>query len=200
MTDFIEEQKEYVAANFDNLVLPNQIIETTLFEECFFHNCELSETTFMDCEFIDCHFSQCNLSVIKINECRFSDVVFEECKIVGVDWTEANWPSILPFSPIKFTKCILNDSTFVGLHLNEIAIEECSARNVDFRRGRFCDASFAETDLANSFFNETDLSGSDFTEAVNYRIDINHNRIKGATFSRSEAVRLLECLDIELVD
>ena len=49
-------------------------------------------------------------------------------------------------------------------------------------------------------FKETDLTGADFTGAVNYRIDINHNKIKKAKFSRLEAVSLLESLDIELTD
>ena len=49
-------------------------------------------------------------------------------------------------------------------------------------------------------FEETDLSGADFTEAVNYTINILHNSIKKANFSRFEAVSLLEGLDIVLVD
>jgi len=94
----------------------------------------------------------------------------------------------------------MNDSTFMGLSLNEIVIAECKAQEVDLREGSFCDADFSYTDFTNSLFNETNLSGSDFTEASNYQIDINYNNVKGAKFSRHEAVCLLESLGIELVD
>ena len=88
----------------------------------------------------------------------------------------------------------------IGLSLNEIVIEECKAHEVDFREGSFCDANFTFTDFSNSLFNETNLSVSDFTETSNFQIDINYNIVKGAKFSRYEAVCLLESLGIELVD
>ena len=71
---------------------------------------------------------------------------------------------------------------------------------MDFREGSFCEADFRSTDFANSLFKETDLTGADFTGAVNYRIDVNYNKISRAKFSRYEAVNLLESLGIELVD
>jgi fluoroquinolone resistance protein len=104
------------------------------------------------------------------------------------------------FSPVKFFKCIINDSSFFGLSLDEIVIEACKAYDVDFREGSFSKANFTFTDFTNSLFNGTNLSGADFTEAVNYRIDINYNVINRAKFSRYEAISLLESLQIELKD
>jgi len=149
---------------------------------------------------VDCHFINCNISVIKITQSKFSDVVFDECKVIGVDWTKAYWPSMTFCSPIKFHKCILNDSSFMGLNLQEIVIEECKAHDVDFREGNFSEANFTYTDFAYSVFNKTNLTGADFSEATNYNINIYRNEIKKAKFTRYEAVSLLESLDIELVD
>jgi uncharacterized protein YjbI with pentapeptide repeats len=200
MIDLTNEQKDYVSSNFNDLALSNKKIDSISFEDCTFKNCDFSEAEIMDCKFIDCQFLHCNLSIAKIKDCRFSEVVFEDSKVIGIDWTIVKWPNIPLFSPIKFFKCIINDSTFLGLSLNEIVIEECKAHEVDFREGSFCDANFTYTDFTNSLFSETNLEGSDFTEALNYQIDINRNNIKGAKFSRHEAVRLLEGLGIELVD
>jgi uncharacterized protein YjbI with pentapeptide repeats len=111
-----------------------------------------------------------------------------------------DWPNIATFSPLKFVGCILNSATFFGLNLDEIVIKDCKAHDVDFREGSFCNSDFSFTDFTNSLFSHTNLSGTDFTEAVNYRIDLNFNQIKGAKFSRYEAVSLLEGLEIELVD
>ena len=200
MTDFTDGPKEYLSKKFQNLKSTGLRVDSVLFEECDFKNCDFRESVFTACEFIDCHFSKCDLSVIRLPQCRFTDVFFEDCKAIGIDWTLAGWPTIALFSPLKFLKCKIDDATFFGLSLNEITMEECSAQNVDFREGSFRDANLTYTDLAGSLFKETDLSGADFTEAVNYTIDILHNSIKKAKFSRFEAVSLLEGLDIVLVD
>ncbi len=155
---------------------------------------------FNKCKFIDCHFTKCNLSVAKIKYTKFSGVSFDACKMVGIDWTTAAWPRFAISSPIKFHKCVLNDSSFFGLSLEEIVLDECKAHDVDFREGNFSEANFTFTDFTSSMFGGTNLSGANFTEATNYNIDIYYNVIKRAKFSRQEAVRLLNGLDIELVD
>ncbi len=200
MTHFTDDQKDYYLENFKTLKLAEQKINSIIFEECSFTNCDFNETEFRECQFIDCHFIKCNLSVTKMVYCRFNDVFFEGCKAIGIDWTQVDWPNIASFSPIKFLKCTINDSTFFGLDLNEIMIEDCCAHDVDFREGNFCNSNFTYTDFTNSLFNETNLSKTDFTQAFNYRIDINHNKINKAKFTRYEALHLLESLDIELKD
>ncbi len=88
----------------------------------------------------------------------------------------------------------------MGLNLAELVLEECKAHYVDFRDGDFRDSNFSYCDFSNSLFNKTNLSGADFSEATEYNIDIYLNELRGAKFSRYEAVRLLECLEIELLD
>jgi len=211
VTEIVDEQKEYLSQNFSGLDLSDRsslsvladkdsILTGKEFDDCTFFECNFSETIIRGSKFIDCLFIKCNLSVTKINQSKFSGVTFDECKMVGVDWTKASWTSIALTSPIKFVKCIINDSCFFGLSLSEIVCEECKAHDVDFREGDFSEANFMFTDFSNSLFSETNLTGADFTEATNYNINIYHNEIKRAKFSRYEAVRLLNSLDIELVD
>jgi uncharacterized protein YjbI with pentapeptide repeats len=200
MTDFNGEKKEYFSNEFNQLKLSGREINSIVFEECVFNECDLSEAIFKRSKFVDCRFIKCNLSVAKFDFSRFIDVFFEDCKVIGVDWTKVVWPSIALPSPVKFLRCIINDTTFFGLNLREMIIEECKAHDVDFREGDFSESNFTFTDFKNSLFSGTNLTGADFTEAVNYRIDINHNNIINAKFSRHEAVSLLEGLDIELID
>ena len=54
--------------------------------------------------------------------------------------------------------------------------------------------------MSNSQFHHTNLSLANFAEATSYTIDVNANTVKGARFTRLEAVSLLESLGIELVD
>jgi fluoroquinolone resistance protein len=195
-----DDKSEYWSENFAGLDLSGQEISEKEFDGCTFKDCDFSEATFRRCNFVDCEFSQCNLSVVNIEYSKFSEVVFNESKLIGIDWSKADWPQLAFSAPIKLYKCILNDSSFFGLGFREIVIEECKARSADFRDGDFSNANFTYTDFAGCLFGNTNLSGADFTEATGYDIDIHHNVIKGAKFTRFEAVRLLDSLEIELID
>ncbi|MDH5219220.1 MAG: pentapeptide repeat-containing protein [Gammaproteobacteria bacterium] len=200
MTVFDAKQKEYLSIQFNCLDLSYEEISATNFESCIFTDCLFTEAVFDKCKFVDCQFLKCNMSVINPGYSKFLDVIFDQCKLVGVDWTKAAWSSFVVSSPINFYKCILNDSSFFGLTLEEISIKECKAHDVDFREGNFSEANFAYTDFTNSLFNRTKLMGADFTEATSYDIDIYLNEIKRAKFSRFEAIRLLDSLEVELLD
>jgi len=200
MSESLLQETEYFSEHFSGLDLLEAELCNKEFEACVFTDCDLSQANLADSKFIDCHFVRCNLSVVKIKRARFSEVVFESCKVIGVDWTHAYWPAFLPASPIKFYKCIINDSSFFALDQSELVIEECKAHDVDFREGNFSHANFSHTDFSHSSFRQTNLSNVDFSEASNYQIDIYVNEIKRAKFTRQEAISLLESLDIELVD
>ena len=88
----------------------------------------------------------------------------------------------------------------MGLKLDEMVLEGCKAQDVDFREGKFNRANFSYSDFRHSLFGRTELMEADFSEATDYDIDIFNNKIKGAKFSRDEAIRLLNGLDITLVD
>lgn len=200
MISLDKEGREYLAKNFADLSFQGKEIRSATFEACTFKGCDFSEATFKNCNLMDCSFTACNLSVVNFSFSRFSEVTFHECKAIGIDWTKVNWPSIPLGCPIKFYKCILNDSSFFGLSLNEIEMEDCKASRVDFREGEFHEANLRYTDFSGSLFNGTNLTGADFTEAANYQINFFHNTIKKAKFNRCEAVSLLDSLEIELIE
>jgi fluoroquinolone resistance protein len=198
--DFDDAESEYFSKNFREIDFSNQEITSREFEECHFTECNFSDAIFKDCKLIDCTFAKCNFSNVKLAHSRFVGVNFDECKVIGVDWTRATWSNFSLPAPLKFSQCIINDSSFMGLDLAEIVIEHCKAHDVDFRDGTFIEANFTYTDFSNSLFSNSNLSSVDFSEASNYDIDIHSNIIKGAKFSSHEAVRLLNSLEIELVD
>lgn len=200
MTDINNEETEYVAKVFNQINISGTTLTDKVFDGCTFRECDFSETVFHKCKFIDCQFVMCNLSVCKVLYSKFSDVVFDECKMVGVDWTQAAWSSLALSSPLTFRQCILNDSSFYRLVLTELVMQECKVHDADFRECNLTDADLSHTDFAHSLFHKTNLTRANFAEAINYDIDIYANEIKGAKFCRFEAVRLLEGLGIELVD
>lgn len=175
-------------------------LEGTEFDGCTFKDCNFSEARFSRCTFTDCVFEGCNLSLLDIDFSRFCEVEFVDCKMVGINWGRGSWSQVLSSAPIAFYRCILNESTFFGLRLQELALEECKAINVDFREGDFSNARLCGTDFSGAQFFKTTLTAADFTDATDYTIDIFVNEIQRAKFERFEALRLLDCLDVELVD
>ncbi len=187
------------AEEFKNISLSGSKIQKAEFEACTFVSCDFSETFFSSCRFVECRFENCNLSLIKLTNTKMSDVSFVSCKMIGIDWTMGDWKSLLSADPIKFTECILNDSNFLGLTLEGIVMKECRAKEVDFRNASFQKANFSGTDFKGALFDNTHLEYANFTDAQNTLIDIRKNYLKGAIFSRYEALFLLEVMGITLV-
>ena len=196
----MEEKNEYWSETLEGLDLSGNEIDSKEFDGCTFKKCDFSEAIFKRCNFIDCEFIDCNLTMVKLEYSKFSDVVFRESKLIGINWTNVSWPKFIFHSPVKFYKSIVNDCSFYGLSLQELVLEECKAHNVDFREGDFSKSNFRYSDLTGCFFANTNLTCADFSEATEYDIDIHRNDIKQAKFSRFEAIRLLDGLEIELVD
>jgi len=199
MSTAITEQ-DYFEHTFKALEARGQQFYDISFEACEFKSCDLSEALFNNCRFLDCDFNGCNLSAIALNNCRFNDTRFKNCKLLGVDWGKVAWPNIVLVDLVSFEQCILNDSSFHGLTLKGLKLVDCRLLEVDFREGSFVDADFSYSDFTGSLFNRTTLTAVNFCEATNYSIDINNNFIKGAKFTRIEALSLLDGLEIELFD
>lgn len=193
-------QSEYLTEHFVGLSLCKAEVIGKEFDSCMFKDCDFNETLFKQCKFIDCVFINCNLSLVKLFYSRFLDVTFEKCKMIGIDWTRADWPSFALPSPLKFYSCLINDSHFFALNLKELVLCQCKIHDVDFRGGDFSQADFSGSDFKNSLFNESNLCEADFTDAINYNINIFNNKISNAKFSSYEALSLLNSLDIELID
>jgi uncharacterized protein YjbI with pentapeptide repeats len=198
--DLESDEQKYYEQTFCELSCSQQKISGKEFDGCHFDSCDFSEAIFLNCEFTECTFTECNLSVLNVDHSKFTDVNFIDCKLIGVNWIRAYWRDVMLGVSLKFKRCLLNSSSFYGLNLAKIVIEDCRAHDVDFREGNFSGASFFRTDLTNSLFDNTTLTGANFNEAKNYDININSNVITNATFCRYEAVRLLESLNLNLID
>lgn len=196
----IDSQQHYFDTSFKSLDLQDGVWVGTEFEECSFVDCNFSGATFERCNFINCSFTRCQLSLISVPYTRFFALSFLECKLVGVDWTRATWSEYHKDFEISFSQSILNDSSFFGLTLQGLVLDECKVQDVDFREGDFSHAVMTYSDFTNSLFMRTNLQSANFTESSQYSINVLENQLQGAKFSKFEAVYLLESLGIELVD
>lgn len=200
MNSSIKTQTSYNDQIFKEESLVQATLVSNEFHNCTFVECAFAEAVFRSCRFVDCTFRQCDLSLIQVPDSAFSTTRFEESRVIGIDWTLANWGAIRLGMPIAFYKCVISYAIFIGLHLRGIEVKDCTAVEVDFREADLSQANFAGTDLSQSLFFNTDLTEANFRGARNYQIAPGQNVIAQAKFSMPEALSLLYNLNIVLTE
>lgn len=191
---------DYSDQVFNELHLGQAHLDSNEFHDCIFVRCNFVETTFRNCRFINCVFQHCDLSLVQVPDSSFAATRFENSKVIGVNWAKAHWPEARLWDSLCFSKCAISHSTFIGLNLRRIQIQDCLATNVDFRETDLYQADFSGTDLSDSLFLNTDLTEADLSDAHNYQMDPRQNVIKKTKFSLPEAMSLLYSMDIILID
>lgn len=198
MSAVIESRCQVSEETFEGLTMEGGEVAGSEFRECSFVRCALREVAFRACAFDDCSFVECDLSLVKLPHSTFAACRLDDCKIIGVNWTEARWPKARLWEPVRFHRCVLDHSTFMGLGMKGIRMTRCTAKDVDFRETDLSGADFSGTELSGSLFASTDLTEADLSGASGYSIDPAVNKLKGAKFSLPEALALLSGLGIEL--
>lgn len=197
-TNIDSSKTEFCEHTFSKLDNSGQTIQNKLFENCTFISCNFNGSTFLDCKFVECEFEQCNLSSIILSNTSFAAVVFANSKLLGINWATAKWPQIALSSLINFYACNISHSSFFGLKLAGINLQECKAHDVDFREADLSSSNFFATDLHQAIFMRTNLAAADFTDAINYNIDPTANNLKAAIFSFPDVINLLHHFSIKI--
>jgi fluoroquinolone resistance protein len=200
LSEPIRTQAYHADQVFKEIRLERDELASSEFYDCAFLRCSFVETIFRNCRFVNCAFQRCDLSLVQVVGSTFSSTRFEDSKVIGVDWTKAEWPTTGLAKPVGFFRSALSHSTFIGLRLRGIQIRDCVAVDVDFRETDLSQANFAGTDLAQSLFSDTDLTEADLSRARNYHIDPGRNVLSQARFSLPEAMALLYSMDIVLIE
>jgi uncharacterized protein YjbI with pentapeptide repeats len=193
-------RKTYSDQNFKALKLDQESLRSAGFHDCQFKQVSFVGARLIDCRFANCTFTNCDFSLVQIPGCLLSSVLFERCKLVGINWTEADWTSVRLGEPLAFKECALNHSTFIGLDMQEVRMIGCTVIGVDFREANLSLADFSDSDLQESLFLHTDLTSANLSKARNYTIAPGENTLKQARFAMPEALSLLYNLDILLDD
>ena len=189
MEDKYVENKSFVEIDFSKVFLKLGEYDNCTFTNCSFTNSDLSNITLIDCTFEDC-----DLSNVKVDNTTFNDVGFENCKILGIVFSDCN---DFLFT-VKFDGCILNFASFYKLNLKDTLFKNSKIEEVDFTESNLSCAIFNDCNLNGAIFERTNLERVDFRSSYNYRINPEKNKIKGAKFSLSGVVGLLEHYNIKV--
>lgn len=161
------------------------------FYDCRFVDCKFSKVHFFCCRFERCYFINCDLGSISIKHSVFDDVLFEESKLTGIQWADIG----MPFD-VKFRQCSLNYSSFINVDLKGTEILHCAVKEADFSEANLSRADCRYSDFSGTRFVNTNLEYADLSNASNYSIHPDGNKLKKTIFSLPDAVSLLDVYDI----
>ena len=185
---FVEEQ------TFEKIDYTVKPLEKGDYELCVFLSCNFSNADLSHVRFVECEFHDCNLSNMNLHQTAFQEVLFNGCKMLGLHFEKC---SNFAFS-IKVDNCQLNLSTFYQQKLAKTKFIQSKLQDVDFSECDLSASVFDDCDLLNATFLNNDLKNADFRTALNFAIDPENNRLKGAKFSLQTVGGLLSKYNITI--
>ncbi|MCD6173927.1 MAG: pentapeptide repeat-containing protein [Sulfurimonas sp.] len=185
---------EYYDEVIENINLNEQQISSIEFDNCTFKSCSFNKSTFAYCKFTECIFENCDLSLLIIKGSVFNDVQLIDTKAIGINWTSASSPF-----EINFKNSDISMSSFYNFDLRQAKIINCKANDVDFAKTNLEKVDFKDTDLKGSIFGDTNLKNADLSQAINYMIDPNQNKIQGTKVSLPQATSFLEFFELKII-
>lgn len=189
-------EQQYIAEqSFEKQNFSKEPLPPGEYEACYFSNCNFTNSPLSGIRFIECEFSDCNLSTAILNDTFFQDVEFRDCKLIGLQFDRCN---DFGFS-VNFEHCKLSHSSFYRLRLTKTSFLNSVLHEVDFTETDLSESIFDKCDLLRANFENSVLEKTDFSNAYNYSIDPEINRIKGAKFSYPGLTGLLDKYDIRII-
>lgn len=179
----IDQQKKYEKISH---------IDGEEFTGCVFQRCDFSSIDLSKIRFEDCLFSSCNFTSTKLENTRMQDVFFYECKFMGINFTQCD----NTFLRINFEKCSLRGCNFTELKLKKMKMTDCVVKECHLAQCDLERADFRRSNFEGTVFHHTKLCYANFLEAYHFAIDPLENPLKGAKFSKLEALNLLKGLGI----
>ena len=179
---------ENYCQTFDGLDFTEKQFRNHAFEQCVFLNSNFARSSFANALFENCTFENCNMVNVNLVNCKWQDVRFKHSKISGLD-LELMSKMLLAFS---FENCAVSYCNFKDLKVPKTAFLLSEIKECDFAMCNLSGSNFSGSDLIGSNFIQCDLTKTNFSTAVNYRFDLNKNKVKAAKFSNPEVLNFLE--------
>lgn len=190
--DELVRDPDWQDATFSELEVSAVDLGGKSFQRCVFRKVRLAEANLRRCTFEECEFDGCDLTMAVIEGAAFREVAFLRSKLMGLDWTRVRGVAFV----VSFTECNLSHCTFADRNMRETVFRECRAHDAVFAGVDLTRAVFTGTDLRGARFMDTILVEADLSEAVNYEISPQQNRLRKTKFSQEAALALVADLGV----
>ena len=187
---------EYISdEHFENIDFTNKDIAQAEYSYCVFKQCNFENVDLSTMHFNDSSFVGCNLSNADIRETSFQKTSFDKCKMLGLQFDSCK---VFGFE-IHCTHCVLQFAIFYKMDLRQCSFEHCILSEADLAEADLSSIALTNCHLEKTIFSFTNLEKTNLLGSVNFTIDPDNNKLKGAKFSAAEVIRLLDKyrLDIE---
>lgn len=184
----------YYSKTFTHLDWSFKAFPRDEYDGCFLKNCHFYKADLSGYRFMDCRFESCNISMANLKDTAVQDCVFTDCKMLGLRFDECYGFNL----SFRFENCKLDHSSFNKLMIKGSEFIGCSLIECDFTGCDLVKAVFENSDLYRAIFFRTDLRKADFSDAFNYSMDPEENRMEKAIFSSQGLAGLLEKYKIEV--
>ena len=164
------------------------------YDNCNFRNCNFAGSDLSEVRFTDCTFASCDLSNVKVTKASLQETVFKDCKMLGFRFDSCDQLGLT----VRFENCQLDHSSFYQVKLNHTVFLNSSLREVDFTESDLRNTIMDQCELMAATFDHTNLERANLTTSLNYSINPENNRIRGARFSLPAVVGLLDAYQIEI--
>ncbi len=164
------------------------------YEACTFQGSDLSGADLSGYRFLDTEFLDCDLSNAELVGTFWQKVTFRNCKMLGLRFDVSHE---LGFA-VTFEGCQLDHSSFYQRKLSRSVFIDSRLHGVDLAEADMKGSKVKDCDLLNAIFENTGLENADLRGSVNYSIDPEINRVKGAAFSWPGLVGLLDKYNIKV--
>ncbi|WP_026837235.1 pentapeptide repeat-containing protein [Gillisia sp. JM1] len=187
----IIEEQEFNKIDYTETALPKGEYELCTFNGCNFTNSELSKIKFMECEFVGC-----NLSSVNIFGASFQEMKFEDCKMLGIRFDLCDGFGLA----LDFTNCQLDHSSFYQVILINSSFLNCKLKDIDLTEADLTKVTLDNCDLSGAIFERSNLEKANFSTAINYSINPENNKVKGASFSIPAVTGLLDKYKLKIAN
>ena len=183
----------------ENIEMNSRVFTAHEFEEAEYYNCRFLSCNFRQANigktvFEKCCFERSELLQVGLSRTGFHGVEFKDYKLIGVNFNDANEFGF----DVGFENSIVDACSFDGLSFEGKTFNHVRFLNNDFVCVNFAHSLFLDCDFKNSTFERSNLGKCDFRTSVNFSIDLEHNKIKGAKFDLHSVIGLLGKYGIEI--
>lgn len=187
----IIEDKTYTSSDFSE-----KAIDNCSFSYCKFSECKFVETAYDDVSFNECIFENCSFVNGKFSDTVMKFCTFRNCSIIGLNWMElsTSYSAVIE----KLDRCLLKYNNFEDMTFRKIDFGKSQIISSAFYKTTLSECNFSECNLKDTTFSMCDLQKSDFRSAQGFGIDIMTCKLKGAKFSFSNLVGLVNGLGIKI--
>lgn len=165
------------------------------YDTCNFRDCNFAGSDLTGIHFMDCTFNGCDLSNAKVKNSSLQETIFKECKMLRLRLDTCDQLGLT----VRFENCVLDHSSFYQMKLNHTVFLHCSLKEVEFTETDLRNTILDHCDLLNAHFDHSNLERANLSTALNYSINPENNRLRGAKFSLPSVVGLLDTYNIEIL-